>query len=62
MKIPILYPERRSLAAYALFRSGEIHAEKSVADSHNQAPNLFWFELIREHPFSEHAAIAKSRM
>ena len=54
MKIPILYPEKKSLAAFALFRCASLLENSSSQNSvvKNQAEKL-WNELVQEHPSSQ---------
>ena len=65
LKVPILFPEKKSLAAFALFRCGSIREDnKNEASSNKPNENAFsiWQELIRDYPASQYAELARGKL
>lgn len=65
MKVPILFPEKKSLAAFALFRCGTIREDNTdQASSKTPARNAvaIWQELIRDYPASQYAKLARGKL
>ena len=58
LKLPILYPEKKSLAACALFRCGNIMDDSDAREN----AVLVWRELIRDYPTSQYAEFAKGKL
>ncbi len=68
LKVPILHPEKKSLAAFALFRCGSIR-EDNNGDTNSQPARpangkaaAIWRELIRDHPTSQYAELARGKL
>lgn len=57
LKLPILYPQKKSLSAFALFRCGTIMDDSGT---HERAVGI-WRELIRDFPTSQFAEFAKGK-
>ncbi|MEM9411773.1 MAG: hypothetical protein AAGA30_11710, partial [Planctomycetota bacterium] len=63
MKIPILYPEKRTLAATALFRCASmLENESNVSTVAGHQALKLWRELTRNHPASQFFELANSKL